>query len=104
MIQNVALSKELEAAIEAKMVQEQEAAKAKFIQQKPRSRPIRRSFEPKAKPSHSSPRSRVQDSPGLVQLQIVEKWNGISPLSWAGAEAAPTLFYHWAVELNSSRE
>ncbi len=33
-IQNIDLSKELENAIEAKMVQEQEAAKAKFTQQK----------------------------------------------------------------------
>ena len=33
-IQNIDLSKELETAIEAKMVQEQEAAKAKFTQQK----------------------------------------------------------------------
>ncbi len=33
-IQNIDLSHELETAIEAKMVQEQEAAKAKFTQQK----------------------------------------------------------------------
>src|SRR5205823_12807438 len=33
-IQNIDLSKELETAIEAKIVQEQEAAKAKFTQQK----------------------------------------------------------------------
>jgi prohibitin 2 len=26
----------------------------------------------------------VQDNPGLVQLQIVEKWNGVSPLVVGG--------------------
>ncbi|MBL7671355.1 MAG: hypothetical protein JNM39_12800 [Bdellovibrionaceae bacterium] len=55
-IQNVALSKELETAIEAKMVQEQDRVRGRA----------------------------VQDNPGLVQLQIVEKWNGISPLVIGG--------------------
>lgn len=80
-IQNVALSKELEAAIEAKMVQEQEAAKAKFIQQKAEVEAATAVIRAKGEAEAIRVRGRaVQDNPGLVQLQIVEKWNGVSPL------------------------
>ncbi len=80
-IQNVALSKELESAIEAKMVQEQEAAKAKFIQQKAEVEANTAIIRAKGEAEAIRVRGRaLQDSPGLVQLQIVEKWNGISPL------------------------
>lgn len=80
-IQNVSLSKELETAIEAKMVQEQEAAKAKFIQQKAEIEANTAIIRAKGEAEAIRVRGRaLQDSPGLVQLQIVEKWNGISPL------------------------
>ncbi len=84
-IQNVSLSKELETAIEAKMVQEQEAAKAKFIQQKAEVEANTAIIRAKGEAEAIRVRGRaLQDSPGLVQLQIVEKWNGISPLVVGG--------------------
>lgn len=84
-IQNVVLSKELETAIEAKMVQEQEAAKAKFIQQKAEIEANTAIIRAKGEAEAIRVRGRaLQDSPGLVQLQIVEKWNGISPLVVGG--------------------
>lgn len=84
-IQNVALSKELETAIEAKMVQEQEAAKAKFIQQKAEIEASTAIIRAKGEAEAIRVRGRaLQESPGLVQLQIVEKWNGISPLVVGG--------------------
>jgi len=80
-IQNVALSKELETAIEAKMVQEQEAAKAKFIQQKAEIEANTAIIRAKGEAEAIRVRGRaLQDNPGLVQLQIVEKWDGVSPL------------------------
>lgn len=80
-IQNVALSKELESAIEAKMVQEQEAAKAKFIQQKAEIEANTAIIKAKGEAEAIRVRGKaLQESPGLVQLQIVEKWNGVSPL------------------------
>jgi prohibitin 2 len=80
-IQDVALSKELETAIEAKMVQEQEAAKAKFVQQKAEIEANTAIIRAKGEAEAIRVRGKaLQDSPGLVQLQIVEKWNGISPL------------------------
>lgn len=84
-IQNVSLSKELEAAIEAKMVQEQEAAKAKFIQQKTEIEASTAIIRAKGEAEAIRIRGlALRDSPGLVQLQIVEKWNGISPLVVGG--------------------
>ncbi len=84
-IQNVSLSKELETAIEAKMVQEQEAAKAKFIQQKAEIEANTAIIRAKGEAEAIRVRGRaVRESPGLVQLQIVEKWNGVSPLVVGG--------------------
>ena len=84
-IQNVALSKELETAIEAKMVQEQEAAKAKFTQAKAEIEAQTAVIRAKGEAEAIRVRGRaVQDNPGLVQLQIVEKWNGVSPLVIGG--------------------
>lgn len=80
-IQDVSLSKELEDAIEAKMVQEQEAAKAKFIQQKAEIEASTAIIRAKGEAEAIRVRGKaLQESPGLVQLQIVEKWNGVSPL------------------------
>ncbi len=88
-IQNVALSKELETAIEAKMVQEQEAAKAKFTQAKAEIEAQTAVIRAKGEAEAIRVRGRaVQDNPGLVQLQIVEKWNGISPLVIGGGSGS----------------
>jgi prohibitin 2 len=84
-IQNVSLSQELETAIEAKMVQEQEAAKAKFTQAKAEIEAQTAIIRAKGEAEAIRVRGRaVQDNPGLVQLQIVEKWNGVSPLVVGG--------------------
>lgn len=88
-IQNVALSKELEHAIEAKMVQEQEAAKAKFIQQKAEVEANTAVIRAKGEAEAIRIRGRaLQDNPNLVQLQIVEKWNGVAPLVIGGGKGA----------------
>jgi len=88
-IQDVKLSKELEAAIEAKMVQEQEAAKAKFTQAKAEIEAQTAIIRARGEAEAIRVRGRaVQDNPGLVQLQIVEKWNGISPLVIGGSGAS----------------
>lgn len=84
-IQNVSLSKELESAIEAKMVQEQEAAKAKFVQQKAEIEANTAIIRAKGEAEAILVRGKaLRDNPALIQLQIVEKWNGISPLVVGG--------------------
>jgi prohibitin 2 len=80
-IQNIDLSKELETAIEAKMVQEQEAAKAKFTQQKAQIEADTAVI--KAKGDAESIRIRgeaLKLTPAFIDLQIVEKWDGKTPL------------------------
>src|SRR5258707_11024166 len=80
-IQNIDLSHELETAIEAKMVQEQEAAKAKFTQQKAQIEAD--TVVIKAKGDAESIKIRgeaLKLTPAFIDLQIVEKWDGRAPL------------------------
>lgn len=80
-IQNIALTKELEQAIEAKMVQEQEAAKSKYLQQRVQIEADTAVI--KAKGEAESIRIRGQalsENPSYIDLQIVEKWDGFTPL------------------------
>lgn len=80
-IQNLELSSELEKAIEAKMVAEQQAVQARFTQ-------VQTQVEAetaviKAKGEAESIRVRgeaLRQNPSFLRLQIVERWNGKSPL------------------------
>jgi prohibitin 2 len=80
-IENVTLSKELEKAIEEKMVQEQEAAKSKFLKDKAKieaeTAEIRASGEARAIDIRGE---AIRKNPGIIDLQLIEKWNGVSPL------------------------
>jgi len=80
-IQNIDLSKELETAIEAKMVQEQEAAKAKFIQQKTQIEADTAVIRAKGEAESIKIRGEaLKENPSFIELQIVEKWDGKSPM------------------------
>jgi len=84
-IENIVLSKELETAIESKMVQEQEAAKARFTQQKTQIEADTAIIRAKGEAEAIRVRAEaIRDNPGLIQLQIVEKWDGRSPLVVGG--------------------
>jgi prohibitin 2 len=84
-IENIVLSKELETAIESKMVQEQEAAKARFTQQKAQIEADTAIIRAKGEAEAIRIRAEaIRDNPGLIQLQIVEKWDGRSPLVIGG--------------------
>lgn len=80
-IENITLTKELEQAIEAKMVQEQEAAKSKYLQQ--RAQIEADTVVIKAKGEAESIRIRgraLKENPSYIDFQIVEKWDGFTPL------------------------
>jgi prohibitin 2 len=80
-IQNISLTRELEHAIEAKMVQEQEASKSKYLQQ--RAQIDADTSVIKAKGEAESIRIRGQalkDNPAFVDLKIVDKWDGVTAL------------------------
>lgn len=87
-LENITLSKELEAAIESKMVQEQEAAKARFTQQKAQIEADTAIIRAKGEAEAIRVRAEaIRDNPGLIQLQIVEKWDGKAPLVIGGGSA-----------------
>lgn len=84
-IVDIALSRELEAAIEAKMVQEQEAAKAQFIQNKSTIEANTAIIRAKGEAEAIRIRGEaLKNNPDLINLQIVEKWDGHTPLVVGG--------------------
>ena len=79
-IEDVKLSRELEQAIEAKMVQQQEAEKAIFKMQQAKT--DAETLIIKATADAESIRIQgeaLEQAPKLVELKMVEKWNGVSP-------------------------
>lgn len=88
-IQNIELTPELETAIEAKMVQEQEAAKAKFTQDKTQIEADTAVIKAKGEAEAMRIRGEVlKENPGFIALQIVEKWDGRSPMVIGGGVGA----------------
>jgi prohibitin 2 len=86
-IQNISLTKQLESAIEAKMVQKQESEKAQFFKQ--RAQIDADTAVIQAKGEAESIRIRGQAlmaDPAVVDLKIVEKWDGVAPLVVGGRE------------------
>lgn len=80
-IQNIALTKELEHAIEAKMVQEQEAAKSKYLQQRAQIEADTLVIQAKGEAESIVIRGKaLLENPAVVDLKIVEKWDGFTPL------------------------
>ncbi len=84
-IENIDLTSQLEDAIEAKMVQEQEADKAKFTQQKAQVEADTAVITAKGEAEAMRVRGEaLKENPNFIQLQIVEKWDGRTPLVVSG--------------------
>lgn len=80
-LRNIDLSPELEAAIEAKMVAEQEAARARFTQQQTQVEADTAVIRARGEAEAIRIRGEaLRLNPTFLRLQIVEKWNGRSPL------------------------
>lgn len=80
-LQGIGLSPELTVAIEQKMIQEQEAKRAKFVQDQTRIEAETAII--KAEGEAESIRLRgeaLRQNPVFIDLEIVEKWDGQSPL------------------------
>lgn len=101
-LENITLSKELESAIESKMVQEQEAAKARFTQQKSQIEADTAIIKAKGEAEAIRIRGEaLRDTPGLIQLQIVEKWDGRSPLVIGGGTGGENSGTNFILPLNA---
>jgi prohibitin 2 len=84
-IYNLALSSELETAIEMKMVQEQEAEKAKFTQLKAQIEADTAIIRAKGEAEAIQVRgAALRATPDFIKLQILQNWNGRSPLVVGG--------------------
>jgi prohibitin 2 len=85
-IYNLALSPELETAIEMKMVQEQEAEKAKFTQLKAQIEADTAIIRAKGEAEAIQVRgTALRATPDFIKLQILQNWNGRSPLVVGGS-------------------
>jgi len=84
-VQDITLTKELESAIEAKMVQEQEAAKSKYLQQRAQIEADTAVIQAKGEAESIRIRGQaLKENPAFVDLKIVDKWNGLAPLVIGG--------------------
>ncbi len=86
-IQNIALTRELQHAIEAKMVQEQEASKSKYLQQRVQIEADTAVIRAKGEAESIMIRGQaLKSNPAFVELQIVDKWDGFAPVVIGSAE------------------
>jgi prohibitin 2 len=86
---NLALSPELESAIELKMVQEQEAEKAKFTQLKAQIEADTAIIRAKGEAEAIQVRgTALRANPDFIKLQILQNWNGHSPLVVGGSSGS----------------
>lgn len=80
-IRNIDLSPELEQAIERKMVAEQQAAQARFTQLQTQVEAETAVIKARGESEAIKARGEaLKQNPAFLRLQIVERWNGKSPL------------------------
>jgi prohibitin 2 len=92
-IEDIGLTAQLEKAIEAKMVQEQEAARARFAQQQAETEANTAVIKARGEAQSINLRGKaLTENPSVIDLQVVERWDGIAPLVIGlGAEGASML-------------
>ncbi|HYG23214.1 MAG TPA: prohibitin family protein [Verrucomicrobiae bacterium] len=87
-ISDLALSPELNTAIEQKMTQREEAERAKFVQRQAEIEAQTVIIKARGDGEAISIRGKaLRENPAFIQLQIVEKWDGISPLVVGGDDS-----------------
>jgi len=80
-LEDISLTGQLEKAIEAKMVQEQEAARARFAQQQAQVEASTVVIKARGEAESINLRGKaLRENPSVIDLQIVEQWDGITPL------------------------
>jgi prohibitin 2 len=80
-LEDINLTKVLENAIEAKMVQEQEAARARFSQQQAQTEANTAVIKARGEAESINLRGKaLRENPSILELQVVERWDGITPL------------------------
>ena len=78
---DINLSKVLEQAIESKMVQQQEAARARFTKQQAQVEANTAVIKAKGEAESINLRGlALRENPAILQLEIVDRWEGVTPL------------------------
>jgi prohibitin 2 len=91
---SIALSPELETAIEMKMVQEQDAEKAKFLQLKAQIEADTAIIRARGEAEAIQVRGlALRANPEFIKLQILQNWNGRSPLIVGGGGSGANLLF-----------
>jgi len=86
-VENITLTKQLESAIEAKMVQEQDSQKAQYFQQRAQIDADTSVIQAKGEAESIRIRGEaLKDDPAVVDLKIIEKWDGVTPLVVGGRD------------------
>lgn len=80
-LEDINLTQALESAIEQKMVQEQEAARARFAQQQAQVEASTAVIKAKGEAESINLRGKaLQENPSVLDLQVVERWDGATPV------------------------
>lgn len=80
-LEDINLTHALENAIEAKMVQEQEAARARFAQQQAQVEASTAVIKARGEAESIMLRGKaLRENPSVLELQVIEHWDGITPL------------------------
>jgi prohibitin 2 len=80
-LEDISLTRALENAIEAKMVQEQEAARSRFAQQQAQTEASTVVIKARGEAESIVLRGKaLRENPSVLELQIIEHWDGITPL------------------------
>lgn len=80
-LEDISLTRALENAIEAKMVQEQEAARSRFAQQQAQTEASTVVIKAKGEAESIILRGKaLRENPSVLELQIIEHWDGVTPL------------------------
>jgi len=88
-LSDLALSSELNAAIEQKMTQREEAERARFVQRQAEIEAQTMIIKAKGDAESIEIRGQaLRESPAFLKLQIVEKWDGVPPLVIGGDSSA----------------
>lgn len=89
-IRNIELSPELERVIEAKMVADQQASQARFTQLQTQIEAETAVIRARGEAEAIRVRGEaLKANPAFIRLQIVERWNGKSPLVVPGGQGGP---------------
>jgi prohibitin 2 len=79
-LEDITLTNALENAIEAKMVQEQEAARSRFAQQQAQVEASTVVIKAKGEAESILLRgTALRENPSVLELQIIEHWDGVTP-------------------------